>query len=100
MYGTGCSVPQASGLGDGMAEVPRRDTAPSSRGLDLHSGALGAQVHDVRNFQHTMVDDGHCANGLVWASLDREGGGVPSVIGDGHGPPPGLAGRGLYRELG
>jgi hypothetical protein len=82
-----------------IANIPRRDTMPYSRGLCLHSGTLGAQVHNIRNIQRALVDHGYCMDGLVRAGLDREGSGVLSGVRDGHTPSPGVGGQFLYREL-
>lgn len=88
------------GRHDGVANVPRRDALPGSRRLHLHSGALRAEVHRVRDIQRALVGHGHCPISLVWGGLDRECGGVLSGIRGGFAPGPGVGSRGLHLELG
>ena len=49
-------------------------------------------MHDVRDIQRALVDNGHGTNGLVGTSLDGECGGVLSGVRGGAAPLPGLAG--------
>jgi hypothetical protein len=89
-------------LGDtyGMANIPGRNTLPSSRGQDFHSGVLGALMHDERSLQRALVDRGCCTDGLVRAGIDEEVVGVVSRARSGLSPGPGVGGRCLYGELG
>ena len=84
---------------DGVAKVPRRNTAPGPLRLHLHSGTLGARVHDVWNIQYALVGHGHRTDGCTRAGLDREGGNILSVVLGRLAPRPGVGARGLHREL-
>ena len=85
--------------GDGVAKVPRRNTAPGPLRLHLHSRTLGAHVHDVRNIQYALVRHGHRTDRRTRAGLDREGGNILSVVLGRLAPRPRVGARGLHREL-
>ena len=72
---------------------------PGPRRLNLHPGALRAHVHGVRHIQHALVDHRRRPDRLVRARLDREGGGVLGAVLGCLAPGPGIAVRGLDRQL-
>ena len=75
-------------------KVPGRDAAPGPLRLHFHPDALGAQVHGVRNAQHTLVDHRCCTDGRVRTDSDNKGGGHAIVVVLGRlAPGPGVGAR-------
>ena len=84
---------------NGVAKVPRRDSLPSPRRLDLHPTALRAHENGIRNTQSALVDHRLRAHRRVGAGLDRERRGVLSAVLGRLAPGPSVANRGRDREF-
>ena len=79
---------------NGVAQVPRRDSLPSPRRLDLHPAALRAHENGIRNTQSALVDHRLRAHRRVGASFDRVRRGIVSAVLGRLTPGPSVANRG------